>query len=111
MSIVKINAIEPEAGKSDELEQRFRARVGAVEHADGFEELMVLRPTENETRYFVMTRWASEEAFQRWRSGDAFRHQHRETHEAGGAGAARPDHPVVRSASLLSFDVVSRVTK
>lgn len=108
---MKINAIEVAQGAADELERRFLARVGGVEGADGFEEFMLLRPVEGETRYFVVTRWASEEAFRRWRSSEAFRHQHRRTHEGEGAGDAKPDHPVARGASLLSFEVVSRTTK
>jgi len=111
MSIVKINAIEVRTGEGDELERRFLARSGGVDRAEGFEEFVLLRPVEGETRYFVMTRWASEEAFEKWRSSDAFRHQHRETHDAGGAGDAKPNHPVAQAASLMTFEVVSRTCK
>lgn len=111
MSVVKINAIEVAEGAAEELERRFLARSGGVDQADGFEEFMLLRPVEGESRYFIVTRWASEEAFQAWRSSEAFRHQHRQTHAAHGAGEAKPDHPVARAASLLSFDVVARTTK
>ena len=61
--------------------------------------------------YFVLTRWESEEAFQRWRSSDAFRRQHRNTHADEGGGEAKPNHPVAASAELLAFEVVSRTTK
>lgn len=108
MSVVKINAIEVAAGKADELERRFRARSGGVDQAEGFEELMVLRPIEGETRYFVVTRWASEEAFAKWRASDAFKHQHRNTHENDGAGDAKPGHPVAQAASLMTFEVIER---
>ncbi len=111
MSIVKINAIEVAAGKGEELERRFMARSGGVDRAEGFEEFLLLRPIEGETRYFVMTRWTSEEAFEKWRTSDAFRHQHRDTHEAGGGGEAKPTHPVAKAASLLTFEVVARTTK
>ena len=110
MSVVKINAIEVAEGKGEELERRFAAREGGVEHAEGFEELMVLRPVAPGTRYFVLTRWSSEEAFQRWRSSDAFRAQHRHTHADGGAGEAKPNHPAASRAELLSFEVLARST-
>lgn len=107
MSVVKINAIEVPEGKGPELEARFAARVGEVDQMEGFEEFMLLRPTAGDTRYFVLTRWASEEAFQNWRTSTQFRHQHATTHTDGGGGEAKPNHPVATGASLLEFDVVS----
>jgi len=107
MSVVKINAIEVPDGAGPELEARFAARAGTVENEPGFEEFMLLRPTAGDTRYFVVTRWESEEAFQAWRTGQAFAHQHRDTHTDGGHGEAKPTQPVSTGASLLEFDVVS----
>jgi heme-degrading monooxygenase HmoA len=107
MSVVKINAIEVPEGKGDELEARFAARAGMVDQQPGFEEFMLLRPTAGDDRYFVVTRWESEEAFQTWRDGQAFQHQHRNTHEDDGKGEAKPQHPVATGASLLEFEVVS----
>lgn len=107
MSVVKINAIEVPAGNGDELEARFAARAGQVDQQPGFEEFMLLRPVAGDDRYFVVTRWESEQAFQDWRNGQAFQHQHRETHEDAGQGAARPQQPVSTGASLLEFEVVS----
>ena len=108
MSVVKINAIEVESGSGEELERRFAARAGGVDQAPGFEEFMLLRPVAGDDRYFVVTRWASEEAFQAWRESRAFQRQHRDTHADAGAGEAKPRHPVARGASLLEFEVVSR---
>jgi heme oxygenase (mycobilin-producing) len=110
MSVVKINAIEVPPGAGPELEQRFAARAGMVDQQPGFEEFMLLRPTAGDERYFVLTRWESEEAFQNWRSGQAFQHQHKDTHDEQGAGAAKPQQPVSTGASLLEFEVVSRTS-
>ncbi len=107
MSVVKINAIEVPPGSGAELEARFAARAGSVDQQPGFEEFMLLRPVAGDDRYFVVTRWESEEAFQDWRSGQAFAHQHRETHTEDGHGEAKPQHPVATGASLLEFEVVS----
>ena len=103
MSVVKINAIEIPEGAGPELEQRFAARLGAVEGSPGFQEFCLLRPTGGETRYFVYTRWESEEAFQQW---SATRSE--AAHAGPASGAARP--PVATGAALLEFDVVSRTT-
>lgn len=99
MSVVKINAIEIPEGAGPELEARFAARLGAVEQAPGFEEFCLLRPTAGENRYFVYTRWATEQAFRDW---SATRSQ--EAH----AGSREGGQPVATGAALLEFEVVSR---
>lgn len=104
MSVVKINAISVPEGRGAELEQRFAARAGQVEEQPGFEEFLLLRPTAGESRYFVFTRWESEEAFQQWVSSQAFGQGH--------AQAQSPDNkPVSTGSELLGFDVVEHVRK
>jgi heme-degrading monooxygenase HmoA len=97
MAVVKINAIEVPDGAGPELEKRFAARLRAVENAPGFLGFELLRPVAGETRYFVYTRWETEEAFQAWSSGPA-----REAH------AGERAKPVASGASLLEFEVVQR---
>lgn len=111
MSVVKINAITVPEGKGAALEERFAARAGQVDNAPGFEEFMLLRPVKGDDRYFVITRWESEEAFQAWRESRAFQKQHSSTHEDEGRGAPKPTHPVATGASLLEFEVVSLSVK
>lgn len=100
MSVVKINAIEVPEGMGAELEKRFGARVGEVEKMPGFEGFELLRPTGSEKRYFVYTRWASEEDFQAWVSSSAFTRGHAQ------AAASEGKAPVAHGASLLEFEVV-----
>ncbi|GFJ93996.1 monooxygenase [Phytohabitans rumicis] len=95
MAVVKINAIEVPEGAGPELERRFAARLHAVEHQPGFVSFELLRPVSGESRYFVYTKWESEEAFQAWSNGPA-----KEAH-----GGAR-GKPVASGASLLEFEVV-----
>ena len=116
MSVVKINAIDVPPGAGPELEQRFAARAGMVDQQPGFEEFMLLRPTAGEERYFVLTRWESEEAFQNWRNGQAFEHGHGQDRAEGASGGHQGGHPggqanqppVSTGASLLEFEVVTR---
>ncbi|GGN68043.1 hypothetical protein GCM10010112_31980 [Actinoplanes lobatus] len=100
MAVVKINAIEVPEGAGPELEKRFAARHGAVENSPGFLGFELLRPVAGETRYFVYTRWESEEAFQNWANGDA-----------KAAHAGERAKPVATGASLLEFEVVQQVEK
>jgi heme-degrading monooxygenase HmoA len=94
MAVVKINVIEVPADSGPELERRFAARRHAVEGQPGFLGFELLRPVGGESRYFVYTKWESDEAFQAWAAGPA-----RAAH--GGQG-----RPVSTGASLLEFEVV-----
>ncbi|WFE28259.1 antibiotic biosynthesis monooxygenase [Solwaraspora sp. WMMD791] len=105
MAVVKINAIEVPAGAGEELERRFAARQGAVENAPGFLGFELLRPVSGEGRYFVYTRWESEEAYQAWAAGPA-----RQAHAGDGDGG-KPRPPVATGASLLEFEVVQSVSR
>ncbi len=98
MAVVKINAIDVPEGGGPELERRFAARQGAVENAPGFLGFELLRPVAGETRYFVYTRWETEEHFRAWSAGSG-----RQAH-AGERG-----RPVASGASLLEFEVVQQV--
>lgn len=95
MAVVKINAIEVPEGAGPELEKRFANRAHAVENSPGFLGFQLLRPIKGEGRYFVVTQWESDEAFQAWASGPA-----REAH------AGERAKPVATGASLLEFEVV-----
>jgi heme-degrading monooxygenase HmoA len=103
MAVVKINAIEVPEGAGPELERRFAARLGTVENSPGFLGFELLRPVAGETRYFVYTRWESEEAYQAWATGPARQaHAHGPTHGEGGEAP----RPVATGANLLEFEVV-----
>jgi heme oxygenase (mycobilin-producing) len=95
MAIVKINAIEVPEGAGPELEKRFANRAHAVDSQPGFLGFELLRPVSGENRYFVYTKWESEEAFQAWAQGPA-----KEAH------AGERANPVSKGASLLEFEVV-----
>jgi heme oxygenase (mycobilin-producing) len=105
MSVVKINAIEVPEGMGDKLEERFAARVGEVEKMPGFEGFELLRPTGGESRYFVYTRWDSEESFQAWVQSDSFTRGHAQ------AAADRGERPVAHGSALLEFEVVQKVER
>lgn len=100
MTIVKINAIDIPAGAGAELEKRFAARAGAVENSPGFLGFELLRPVAGETRYFVYTKWETEEDYQAWAQGPA---------RAAHAGSGDRPAPVATGANLLEFEVALSV--
>jgi heme-degrading monooxygenase HmoA len=104
MSVVKINAIDVAPGRGPDLEERFARRAAEVETMPGFESFELLRPVEGETRYFVYTRWESEEAFRAWHDSAAFTRGHAQAaRDRGGT--------VAHGSSLLSFEVVQQVER
>jgi heme-degrading monooxygenase HmoA len=98
MAVVKINAITVPDGRGEELEERFRNRAREIEKMPGFLGFELLRPTAGESRYFVYTRWESEESFRAWVESDAFTRGHASSREQG--------RPVGTASSLLEFEVV-----
>ena len=107
MSVVKINAVTVPEGMGEEFIERFAKRAGSVENQPGFEEFLLLRPTDGKSPFYVFTRWESEEAFQAWMSGRDFAAAHGQ--DGAAEGTPPPSGPPGVSAELLSFDVVERV--
>ena len=95
MAVVKINAIKVPEGAGPELEKRFAARLGTVDQSPGFLGFELLRPVQGDDRYFVYTRWETDEDFENWKNGGA-----REAHAGDRA------KPVASGADLLEFEVV-----
>jgi heme-degrading monooxygenase HmoA len=96
MSVVKINAIEVPSERADEMAERFAARAGEVEKAEGFEEFQLLRPTDDRTTWLVYTRWRDEESFEAWAASRAFVHGHAQHEQRG---------PVATGSALWSYRV------
>jgi heme oxygenase (mycobilin-producing) len=117
MSVVKINVLTVPESMRDELERRFAGRAGLVENADGFEGFELLRPVDGNDRYFVYTRWRSEEDFQRWTESQSFQKGHEQARadaeKAGAApGGAGTGHghggPASSAAELWSFEIIEQ---
>jgi heme-degrading monooxygenase HmoA len=100
MSVVKINVVTMPEDKRERFEERFKNRAGAVESTPGFEWFELLRPVEGTDAYLVYTRWASEEAYESWQSGQDFDRAHQ-----GGGDTLAP--AAERSQNhLWSYEVV-----
>lgn len=130
MSVVKINVLTVPAERREVLEERFGARAGEVDTTPGFESFQLLRPTDDSDRYFVVTQWESEAAFESWMSSRAFQQSHGgPSGESGPSGEAGPPaghagssgqdgtsaggpptRPAATGAELLSFEVVQQAT-
>ncbi|MFC0435203.1 antibiotic biosynthesis monooxygenase [Kutzneria buriramensis] len=96
MAVVKINALEVPEAAGEELEKRFAAGAARMAGVPGFLGFELLRPVAGESRYFVYSRWESDEAFQAW-----------QTQPRGDHGGGRP--PVSTSSGVLEFEVALSV--
>lgn len=124
--IVKINAIRVPEGMGETVEARFAARADAMNEVDGFLGFELLRPTAGEDRYFVYTRWETEEAFLAWRESQRFAESHagqgaepaagQGAEAASGQGGGHPGGgqgggPAAMGADLLEFEVALSVKR
>ena len=89
-------------GRGEELEERFARRAAEVEGMPGFLGFELLRPVAGEERYFVYTRWETEEHFRAWVESPAFTRGHAQA-------AADSKGTVANGSSLMEFEVVQKV--
>ncbi|WP_182353810.1 antibiotic biosynthesis monooxygenase family protein [Flaviflexus huanghaiensis] len=99
MTVVKINAIDVPADSGDALAERFAPRADAMNDVPGFEGFELLRPEDDRTTWLVMTRWADEASFEKWRDSENFR-----------TGHSRPEgqRPVGTSSEVWSYSTAVR---
>jgi len=107
VTTIKINAITVPAGSGKDRGQRFAARAGAVDGADGFEGFELLRPTDEREQWLVITRWRDEESFQAWVTSPGFAEGHRSAAERAGGAAPRP---VSTHSEVWSYEVAGGST-
>lgn len=101
MGYVAINVLTVPPAAAATLEQRFAARQGAVDGAEGFERFELLRPVEGTSDYLVYTRWRSEADFVAWRDGQRLAEGH-------AASTQRPEgeQPAASGSTVWGFEVV-----
>jgi len=83
---VVMNRIPVNPDYTEQFEERFTNRAGEVDKMPGFVRNQVLRPTNPDDPYVVLTVWNSKDDFEAWVNSDAFRKGHAQSgalpHEA-----------------------------
>jgi heme-degrading monooxygenase HmoA len=97
MAYVVMNVIDVPVDRKDEFEQRFAARAARVKDSPGFEAFELLKPSDENTRYIVYTRWATKGDFDAWLRSPAFAEGHRQHSTKG---------PVAPTSETWAFDVL-----
>lgn len=72
MSVVRILAINVEAGLGEEVENLLAARALAYQGHDGFERLELLEPTDGRSMWLFVTRWVDEASFNAFMGSPTF---------------------------------------
>ncbi len=100
MKYVVANRVPVKPAWREAFEERFRQRAGEVEKQPGFVRMEVLRPTEENGFYVVLTHWKDQAAFEQWVASDDFRtaHQNPLPREAFGEGGSLERHEVIIAA-------------
>ena len=74
ISVMNRIPVNPE--HSEAFEQRFSDRAALVDGMDGFVAFRLMRPTNPEDPYVVMTFWESQAHFEAWTQSDEFKQGH-----------------------------------
>jgi heme oxygenase (mycobilin-producing) len=60
----------------DKVKSAFLSRPHLVDKVAGFQSMEVYTPTDDETEFWLLTRWTNESAFQKWHKSDAHNISH-----------------------------------
>ena len=106
-TFVAINFIECEAGYRERFETLFASRAHAIDNMPGFQNMMVLKPEEENGPYLVVSHWDSEADFKSWMKSDAFHKGH--SRAFGDLQKAREENrPNPMVSTFKTYKVLSR---
>lgn len=105
-NFVAINYIQCQPEYRERFEYLFGSRARAIDVLPGFMEMQVLRPSQDDDRYLVISYWENEEAFKAWTSSPAFIEGHKRGFEdisrARAAGKPAPMHSEFKTYAVIA---------
>lgn len=102
--IAVANRIYVHAEYHDAFEQRFRERAGLVDTMPGFLFNQILRPTQEDAPYVVLTFWESLEHFQHWVQSNEFKQGHAKSGSLPREAFSKKNHLEVHQIIMDSRD-------
>jgi heme-degrading monooxygenase HmoA len=103
---VAINYISCKELYKSRFEELFKTRIKAIDKMDGFIFMNVLKPTEAEGDYLIMSYWTHEEAFKAWTKSDNFLEGHKRGFEDIKLAKERNEEPPMKS-DFKTYNVIS----
>ena len=105
-SFVAVNYIACKPDYADRFEQLFKTRAKAIDRLPGFIDMQVLKPTDGEGDYLVVSRWNAKEDFDAWVGSPEFLEGHKrgfeDIAEAKRTGKESPMTSTFRTYSVLT---------
>ena len=106
VAFVAVNYISCKPEYADRFEQLFQSRARAIDTLPGFIDMQVLKPTEENGEYLVVSRWEGKEQFEAWVGSPEFLEGHKRGFEdiaaAKRAGEESPMTSTFRTYSVLT---------
>lgn len=102
--IVVCNRIPVNPDHKEAFENNFMSRAGLVDGMDGFVSFQLLRPTNPEDPYTVMTFWESQAHFDAWVQSDEFKQGHARS-------GSLPPETFLGHPKIEVFEVIDSTTK
>jgi heme-degrading monooxygenase HmoA len=105
-SFVAVNYIACKPEYAERFEALFKTRARAIDTLPGFIDMQVLKPTEEDGEYLVVSRWEGKEHFDAWVGSPEFLEGHKRGFEdiaaAKRAGEESPMTSTFRTYSVLT---------
>lgn len=106
-NFVAINYINCKPQYKDRFEELFASRVGAIDRLPGFKFMEVLKPTENDDVYLIVSHWENEDDFKKWTKSPEFLEGHKRGFEDIKLAKERGEELPMTS-TFKTYDVISR---
>lgn len=103
---VAVNYIKCESDYRERFEELFATRAHAIDMLPGFLSMEVLRPSESEDNYLIVSYWDTKEQFEAWTKSPAFI----EGHKRGFADLKKykeEGKPAPMSSSFKTYQIIS----
>ena len=106
IKFVAINTIDATPGYIERFEMLFTTRAHAIDRMNGFHSMQVLKPTNENESYLIVSFWESEDHFKNWSNSPEFLEGHKRGFEdlskAKEEGKEAPMRSTFRTYNILT---------
>jgi heme-degrading monooxygenase HmoA len=106
-TFVAINYISCKEHYKPRFEELFKTRAGAIDRMSGFLFMHVLKPSNNDGDYLIVSYWTHEEAFSKWTKSPEFLEGHKRGFEDIKLAKERNEEPPMKS-DFKTYNVIAR---
>lgn len=103
---VAVNYINCTPEYRERFENLFGSRAHAIDKMEGFIEMHVLRPNQNDDNYLIVSYWETEQSFKDWTKSEAFIEGHKRGF-ADIAQARAEGRPAPMSSDFKTYEIIA----